>query len=93
MIEDADVTVELPRDDLSRLALEEISLAELQQSNVRTNGDATIVSDLTDIGVPDHCAAAVEQKAHQDAAALTNPRPTAVADIPAISEDALVDER
>ncbi|MGI9465477.1 MAG: hypothetical protein ACR2OM_16155, partial [Aestuariivirgaceae bacterium] len=48
---------------------------------------------LTDIGVPPDCAAAMAQRAHQDAAALTNPRTCTVAEIEAVIEDALVNGR
>lgn len=48
---------------------------------------------LTDIGVPAGCAAALAQKASQDAAAETNPRSATVAEIEAVVEDALTKGR
>ncbi len=44
---------------------------------------------LTEIGVPADCASAVAEKAHQDSAAPTNPRPSTVAEIQTIIEHAL----
>ncbi len=44
---------------------------------------------LADIGVPASCAAALAEKAFQDAAALTNPRTTTVVEIQAVIEDTL----
>lgn len=48
-----------------------------------------IPKTLADIGVPVGCAVALAEKAHQDAAAPTNPRPSTVAEIEAVIEDAL----
>ncbi|MGI9436027.1 MAG: iron-containing alcohol dehydrogenase, partial [Geminicoccaceae bacterium] len=52
-----------------------------------------IPDTLTAIGVPEQCAAKMAKKAHQDAAASTNPRRATQAEIQAIIEDALIGKR
>ena len=51
--------------------------------------DLEIPKTLAEIGVPTDCAAAVAAKALQDAAASTNPRPSTVAEIATVIDDAL----
>lgn len=51
--------------------------------------DLSIPKTLTEIRVPNDCAAAMAKKALQDAATSTNPRPSTEADIQAIIDDAL----
>ena len=46
---DAETTVELSRSVLSRLALGEIGLADLEASGARILGDASLVSSLLDM--------------------------------------------
>ena len=48
-----------------------------------------IPKNLTEIDVPDNCAASISEKAFQDSAVGTNPRQSTAADIQAIVEDAL----
>ena len=55
----------------------------------RVLDDLEIPKTLTEIGVPADGAAALAEKAQQDAAAQTNPRPATVLEIRAIIEDAL----
>ena len=55
--------------------------------------DLQIPKTLADIGVPLDCAAAMAEKAHLDAATATNPRPSTVAEIQAIIEQALTEGR
>lgn len=52
-----------------------------------------IPKNLTEIGAPAGCAAAIAEKAHLDAAAETNPRPATVAEIAAVIEEALTKGR
>ena len=52
-----------------------------------------IPRSLADLGVPLSAAPALAQKAHLDAAALTNARPASVADIEAILEEAITNGR
>ena len=51
--------------------------------------DLSIPKTLTAIGVPGDCAAAMANKALQDAATSTNPRPATAAEVQAVIEDAL----
>jgi alcohol dehydrogenase class IV len=48
-----------------------------------------IPQTLSEIGVPADCAPAVAVKAKLDSAALTNPRPSTIAEIQTIIENAL----
>lgn len=55
--------------------------------------DLEIPRNLTDINVPEGCAAAIAEKAHMDSAAGTNPRIATVHQIQSIIEAALVSGR
>ncbi|MFK8019912.1 MAG: iron-containing alcohol dehydrogenase [Pseudomonadales bacterium] len=52
-----------------------------------------IPKTLLDIGVPNDCAAEMAKRAHQDAAASTNPRDLTVVDIERVIEEALTTGR
>ena len=52
-----------------------------------------IPSSLAAIGVPPDCAGRIAEKAIQDGAAGTNPRPASVAEIKALTETAIAQAR
>ena len=71
------------------MALDDKSFAGFHDAICNLLDDLSIPKTLNDIGVPSDCAAAMAEKALQDAAASTNPRPSTEADIQAIIEDAI----
>lgn len=71
------------------MALDDKSFAGFHDAICALLDDLSIPKTLTEIGVPNDCAATMAKKALQDAATSTNPRPSTEADIQAIIDDAL----
>jgi alcohol dehydrogenase class IV len=55
--------------------------------------DIEIPSSLAEVGVPADCAQRIAEKAIQDSAAVTNPRPATVAEIRKLTEEAIAKAR
>lgn len=75
------------------LGLADTSFEGFYGAVCRLLDELEIPRSLTEIGVPAGCAAAVADKARQDAAIPTNPRPATVAEIQAVIEEALTKGR
>ncbi|MGI9483620.1 MAG: hypothetical protein ACR2OR_14815 [Hyphomicrobiales bacterium] len=75
------------------MGLEDTSFDGFYRAVCALLDELEIPDKLTDIGVPEGCAAAIADKAQEDAAALTNPRRATVEEIQAIIEDALMNGR
>lgn len=86
------ITAKLPH-MAEALGLEDRSFQGLHSAICTMLDDLNVPKALTDIGVPDGCAAMIADKALQDAAAGTNPRSAAKADIKAIIKETLMKGR